>query len=136
MQVYCTFVLFVNQHFPGLPASGLHCITKALRHSLKSHINWDVISFFEGGGFLEVGWDWVHLVRWPLLGLLYQYKMMEQSVETFPSAALSTTNPTWPDPLRWKSTEVSELSTASIFTAFLLLALYWFHVWLVLWLWS
>jgi hypothetical protein len=26
MQIYCTFVLFVNQHFPGLPASGTHCI--------------------------------------------------------------------------------------------------------------
>jgi hypothetical protein len=25
MQMYCTFVLFVN-HFPGLPASGTHCI--------------------------------------------------------------------------------------------------------------
>jgi hypothetical protein len=28
MQMYCTFVLFVNQHFPGLPASGTHCIKK------------------------------------------------------------------------------------------------------------
>jgi hypothetical protein len=27
MQMYCTFVLFVNKHFPGLPASGTHCIT-------------------------------------------------------------------------------------------------------------
>jgi hypothetical protein len=26
MQMYCTFVLFVNQHFPGLPASETHCI--------------------------------------------------------------------------------------------------------------
>jgi hypothetical protein len=26
VQMYCTFVLFVNQHFPGLPASGTHCI--------------------------------------------------------------------------------------------------------------
>jgi hypothetical protein len=26
IQMYCTFVLFVNQHFPGLPASGTHCI--------------------------------------------------------------------------------------------------------------
>jgi hypothetical protein len=26
-QMYCTFVLFVNQHFPGLPASGTHCIS-------------------------------------------------------------------------------------------------------------
>jgi hypothetical protein len=25
MQMYCTFVLFVNQHFPGLPASGTDC---------------------------------------------------------------------------------------------------------------
>jgi hypothetical protein len=26
MQMYCTFVLFVNQHFLGLPASETHCI--------------------------------------------------------------------------------------------------------------
>jgi hypothetical protein len=26
MQMYCTFVLFVNQHFLGLSASGTHCI--------------------------------------------------------------------------------------------------------------
>jgi hypothetical protein len=26
MQMYCTFVLFVNQHFLGLPTSGTHCI--------------------------------------------------------------------------------------------------------------
>jgi hypothetical protein len=26
MQMYCTFVLFVNQHFSGLPASWTHCI--------------------------------------------------------------------------------------------------------------
>jgi hypothetical protein len=26
MQMYCTFVLFVNEHFPGLPASGTHYI--------------------------------------------------------------------------------------------------------------
>jgi hypothetical protein len=25
--MYCTFVLFVNQHFPGLPSSGTHCIS-------------------------------------------------------------------------------------------------------------
>jgi hypothetical protein len=25
MQMYCTFVLFVNQHFSGLPTSGTHC---------------------------------------------------------------------------------------------------------------
>jgi hypothetical protein len=28
MQMYCTFALFVNQHFPGLPTSGTHCIIK------------------------------------------------------------------------------------------------------------
>jgi hypothetical protein len=25
-QIYCTFLIFVNQHFPGLPASGTHCM--------------------------------------------------------------------------------------------------------------
>jgi hypothetical protein len=25
MQMYCTFVHFVNQHFPGLPTSGTRC---------------------------------------------------------------------------------------------------------------
>jgi hypothetical protein len=28
MQMYCTFVLFVNEHFLGLPASGTHCILR------------------------------------------------------------------------------------------------------------
>jgi hypothetical protein len=27
IQMYCTFVLSVNQHFPGLPASGTYCIS-------------------------------------------------------------------------------------------------------------
>jgi hypothetical protein len=37
MQMYCTFVLFVNQHFPGLPASETHCTKEkqaATSHSL------------------------------------------------------------------------------------------------------
>jgi hypothetical protein len=42
MQMYCTFVLFVNQHFLGLPTSGTHCILKStccwLLYSLKSGI--------------------------------------------------------------------------------------------------
>jgi hypothetical protein len=28
VQIYCTFLHFVNQHFAGLPASGTHCIKK------------------------------------------------------------------------------------------------------------
>jgi hypothetical protein len=32
MQMYGTFLLFVNQHFPGLPASGTHC--SSLLHEL------------------------------------------------------------------------------------------------------
>jgi hypothetical protein len=36
MQMYCTFVLFVNQHFPGLPASGTHCITVATTYKSKA----------------------------------------------------------------------------------------------------
>jgi hypothetical protein len=28
MQIYCTFLLFVNQHFPGIFASGTHCRNK------------------------------------------------------------------------------------------------------------
>jgi hypothetical protein len=30
LQMYCTFVLFENQHFLGLPASGTHCINASL----------------------------------------------------------------------------------------------------------
>jgi hypothetical protein len=61
-----------------------------------------------------MGWDWVHLVRRPLIGLLYQPRMTDDEFEavggirifqgkpkysekTCPSATLSTTNPTWPD---------------------------------------
>jgi hypothetical protein len=33
---YCTFVLFVNQHFSGLPASGTHCsIRESENYNLK-----------------------------------------------------------------------------------------------------
>jgi hypothetical protein len=51
MQMYCTFVLFVNQHFPGLPASGTHCIMKSrwgdkARRSLQSTGQWCVWSAF------------------------------------------------------------------------------------------
>jgi hypothetical protein len=35
MQMYCTFVLFVNQHFPGLPASRTHCISDYLNCELE-----------------------------------------------------------------------------------------------------
>jgi hypothetical protein len=31
IHLYCTFVLFVNQHFPGLPASGTLCIKERTR---------------------------------------------------------------------------------------------------------
>jgi hypothetical protein len=27
--------------------------------------------------FVGVGWDWVHLVRGPLFGLLYQFRMID-----------------------------------------------------------
>jgi hypothetical protein len=36
MQMYCTFLPFVNQHFPGLPASGTHCIIHSSRLVLSS----------------------------------------------------------------------------------------------------
>jgi hypothetical protein len=64
--------------------------------------------------FLEVGWDWVHLVRRSLIGLFYQPRMIDHEYgtvggmridrgnrstrRTCPSTVLSTTNPTWPDP--------------------------------------
>jgi hypothetical protein len=62
-----------------------------------------------------VGWDWVHLVRRPLFGLLYQPRMNDRwlvccsrwnenwqgkpkySEKTCPSATLFTTNSTSPD---------------------------------------
>jgi hypothetical protein len=64
--------------------------------------------------FLGVGWDWVHLVRRPIFGILYQPRMIDDECgvvggmrigrgnqstreKTYPSATLSTTNPTWPD---------------------------------------
>jgi hypothetical protein len=34
MQMYCTFVLFVSQYFPGLLASGTHCIIPNAKLSL------------------------------------------------------------------------------------------------------
>jgi hypothetical protein len=35
MQMHCIFVLFVNHHFPGLPASETHCIVKTACNTLK-----------------------------------------------------------------------------------------------------
>jgi hypothetical protein len=61
-------------------------------------------------------WYWVHLILRPLFGLLYQPRMIDRwllwrnrwnanwqgklkySEKTCPSATLSSTNPTWPDP--------------------------------------
>jgi hypothetical protein len=63
--------------------------------------------------FLVVGWDWVHLARRPLIGLLYQPRMIDDecgavgemkigrgnwSSRSKPApVALSTTNPIWSD---------------------------------------
>jgi hypothetical protein len=50
-----------------------------LNIAVYKNITMFFLSFFFG-----VGWDWVHFVRWPLIGLLYQPRMMtnvEQSVE-------------------------------------------------------
>jgi hypothetical protein len=59
-----------------------------------------------------VGWDWVHLARRPLFGLLYQPRMLDGECEavggmkigmgirlgeTLPKFPFSTTNSTWPD---------------------------------------
>jgi hypothetical protein len=71
---------------------------------------WRTLTYFL---FVGVWWDWVRLVRRPLLGLSYQHRMMMMSVmqlvewevagkpkyseKTFYSATLSITNPTWPD---------------------------------------
>jgi hypothetical protein len=63
---------------------------------------------------LGVRWDWVHLVRRPLIDLLYQHRIIHDNVwsswwnenwqgkpkyseKTCASATLSTTNPTWSD---------------------------------------
>jgi hypothetical protein len=71
IQIYCTFVLFVNQHFPGLPASGTHC-TSTLCYSydwastndiiivtskwLQLRFNW--LNVLCKAGFIVVGWLW------------------------------------------------------------------------------
>jgi hypothetical protein len=33
MQMYCTFVLFVNHHFLGLSTSGTHCINTSVTYA-------------------------------------------------------------------------------------------------------
>jgi hypothetical protein len=55
--------------------------------------------------FLEVGWDWFHLLRRPFFGLLYQPRTIGvesgpvsgMRIGNWPNATLPTTNPTWPD---------------------------------------
>jgi hypothetical protein len=60
---------------------------------------------------LGVGWDWVHLVRRPLTGLLYQPRMIDDECGAVGGmrigkgnrstrrklTTLSTANPTWPE---------------------------------------
>jgi hypothetical protein len=65
--------------------------------------------------FLDVGWEWVHMICRPLIDLLYQTRMVDDGCgavygmrigsgnqsnqeKTCPSATLSTTNLIWPDP--------------------------------------
>jgi hypothetical protein len=45
IQMYCTFVLFVNQHLPGLPASGTHCIICTGFHSQYNLRLWTFCTF-------------------------------------------------------------------------------------------
>jgi hypothetical protein len=40
MQMYCTFVHFVIQHFPGLPVSGTHCIFSDQFLQYGWHVTW------------------------------------------------------------------------------------------------
>jgi hypothetical protein len=40
IQMYCTSVLFVNQHFPGLPASGTHCTTANILLTHNNKVSW------------------------------------------------------------------------------------------------
>jgi hypothetical protein len=73
--------------------------------------------------FPWVGWDWVHLVRRPLLGLLYQPRMIDESEavcvirigkgkpkyleKMLPNTTLFIKNPTWtkikPGAMRWEA---------------------------------
>jgi hypothetical protein len=72
-------------------------------------------NIFEFFIYFSHGVDWVNMVRRPLFGLLYQLRMIDDECgavgglrigrgnrstrrKPAPSATLSTTNPTWPDP--------------------------------------
>jgi hypothetical protein len=54
--MYCTFVRFVNQHFPGLPSSLTHCIISFLLSHCTYSI-WTVISCFIEHYLIR---PWVH----------------------------------------------------------------------------
>jgi hypothetical protein len=47
------------------------------RLQLTSYVTPLKLCFILGSFFLGVDWDWVHLVRQPLFGLLYQQRMMD-----------------------------------------------------------
>jgi hypothetical protein len=79
--------------------------------SLNQDPQSDGIPYFRTAYFVLIflvswgGWDWVHLVRRPLTGLLYQPRLIDDEcgavgVMRIGRGNRSTTNPTWPDPGR------------------------------------
>jgi hypothetical protein len=51
------------------------CIHLILRVAVWANVEWLLFFFFFF--FLGVGWDWVHLARRPLIGLLYEHQMID-----------------------------------------------------------
>jgi hypothetical protein len=103
------------QHFPGYSEEYQENFNQYSRYPDRdlnqASTEYEPKHFFLLFEFLGVGWDWVHLVRRPLTGLLYQPRIDEcgafdgriisggnqiDSKKTCPSATLSTKNPIWP----------------------------------------
>jgi hypothetical protein len=80
MQMFCTFFHFVNQHFPGLPVSGTHCIITYA----KANTNYSVVRY---GGAVEA--VYVFISQCLLLPKTCD------SVPVFLEGGLSETKSTW-----------------------------------------
>jgi hypothetical protein len=74
--------IFATQNKPSRAPQKFHLLYKDLctGHALNSQDDWRDAHTWHVNHFLNfhgVGWDWVHLIRRPIIGLMYQLPMID-----------------------------------------------------------